>query len=259
MNSTISTTREYAYHTFTNVEFTGVFDKVSYMREYFHIFIKYGDKVYMDVGIHDIVISFDELKKNKYWKHYYDLSLMLANDKHMVVQDLKYNISDHLIYDDTMFWNIDISFKDGCLNTQAKRGYYYKINPYDLENMEYASKEDLNNFSRIYTTTNGIIVFDLFDTYCVIYNNLAIDYNVRMMENELEELLEYFEDKMHIVNLTALRKKHAMNIDVLMIIYKNLLGANDEPNKNMAYILANIESATEERTTLELVTQIVAT
>ena len=64
---------------------------------------------------------------------------------------------------------------------------------------------------------------------------------------------------MHIVNLTALRKKHAMNIDVLMIIYKNLLGANDEPNKNMAYILANIESATEERTTLELVTQIVAT
>ena len=227
MNSTIRTTSEYAYHTFTNVEFTGVFDKVPYMQEYFHIFIKYGDKVYMDVGICDIVITFAELQKNKYWKHYYDLSLMLANDKHMVVQDIKYNSSDHLIYDDTMFWNIDISFIDGCLNTQAKKGYYYKINPYDLENMEYDLKEDLNNFSRIYTTTNDIILFGLFENNCVIYNNLAIDYNVKMMENELEELLEYFEDKKNVIDiltaLTALNDKYSMNEDILAIIINKYL------------------------------------
>jgi hypothetical protein len=58
MNSSITTDNENAYHTFTNVEFTGIFDRRSYTLEpkiehhsfllNFHLFIKYGDKVYME-------------------------------------------------------------------------------------------------------------------------------------------------------------------------------------------------------------------
>ena len=43
------------------------------------------------------------------------------------------------------------------------------------------------------------------------------------MENELEELLEYFEDKKNVVNLATFYDKKDMNYDVLMIIYNNLV------------------------------------
>ena len=248
MNSNIYIASKYAYHTFTNVEFTGVFDKISYMQEYFHIFIKYGDKVYMDVGISNIVISFDELQKNKYWKYYYDLSLMLTNtnDKHMIVQDLNENYSYNRspkIYDDTIFWTSNTSFINGCLDIQTKKGYYYKINPYDLENMEYTSPQDLNNFTRIYTTTNGIIRFGLFEENYDIYNNLAIDYQINMMKKELDELSEYFEDKKNVMNLVYLYdiyNKKDINYDVLMMIYNYLVSSDG--NKRYKSIIDELET-----------------
>jgi len=83
MNATIRGNDLYTYYTVANAEFSGVLDKynvVYYNRIIhiydYHLFIRYGDKVYMDVkGVGDIVISFDELQKNKHWLHYYDLSL----------------------------------------------------------------------------------------------------------------------------------------------------------------------------------------
>jgi hypothetical protein len=51
----------------------------------YHLFAKQEDKVYIEVrNAGEIVISFAELQKNKYWKYYYDLSLLLSNDKDYV-------------------------------------------------------------------------------------------------------------------------------------------------------------------------------
>jgi len=66
MNSSINASSKQAYHTFVNAEFTGAFDRIvnndlTYLC-YYHIFIKFGDKVYIEVkGIGDVVISFAEI------------------------------------------------------------------------------------------------------------------------------------------------------------------------------------------------------
>ena len=66
----------------------------------YHLFIRIGDKVYMEAkGVGEIVISFEALqnhkyKYSKYWKQYYDLSLMLSNDPHLVVEDIVDDIED---------------------------------------------------------------------------------------------------------------------------------------------------------------------
>jgi hypothetical protein len=77
------------------------------------------------------------------------------------------------------------------------------------------------------------------------------------MEKELEELSRFFENKNDIVNLTAIQKKHKMNIDVLMIIYKHIVVMSDvmSDEKDM---VDKIEKASEAKTALELVAQIIA-
>jgi hypothetical protein len=189
MNCTINTSAKTAYHIFTNVEFTAVVDIMKY-HEY-HLFIKYGDKVYMDVrGVGEVVISFDELQKNEQWKelkHYYDLSLLLTSDKHLVAQELRYNseYSDYSLYDDVRHWYIDTTFivsdmlGDTGRKVLVKHGdrlfhekvAYYKINPNDLEKMEYTSQEELEVF-RVNYMSSIVDVVD-FEAKSVAYDNLV--------------------------------------------------------------------------------------
>jgi ABC-type dipeptide/oligopeptide/nickel transport system ATPase subunit len=157
----------------------------------YQLFIKYGDKVYIDVFmIGEIIISFDELQKNRYLKHYYDLSLMLTNNKHIVFQKSKYKNVEPFIYREDRFWGFDSAFIDANHKKIDKivehlykvvsneQPYYYKINPYDLENMEYTSQEVLTNFHK----NNAERKCDKFwggnfELTYDIYNNLVIDYN----------------------------------------------------------------------------------
>ena len=189
MNCTINTSAKTAYHIFTNVEFTAVVDIMKY-HEY-HLFIKYGDKVYMDVrGVGEVVISFDELQKNEQWKelkHYYDLSLLLTSDKHLVAQELRYSseYSDYSLYDDVRHWYIDTTFivsdmlGDTGRKVLVKHGdrlfhekvAYYKINPNDLEKMEYTSHEELEVF-RVNYMSSIVDVVD-FEAKSVAYDNLV--------------------------------------------------------------------------------------
>lgn len=205
MNSTVIASSKHAYHTVTNAEFTGFFcrtvykydniygfgvdpcPRVGYGYEY-HLFIKYGDKVYMDVkNVGEIVISFDELQKNKFWKYYYDLSLMLTIDKNKVVQDLKYN-SDYLdqqIYEEKRLWSIDTAYIECDINAKDNKIInhcdlcYYKINPYDLDNMECASEDDLKTFQNLYMTRRELRNKG-FDKMSDVYNNLVSDYHASL-------------------------------------------------------------------------------
>lgn len=206
MNSTINEGRNRAYHTIANAEFTGVFDSTVYTYDNiyggnprigygcdYHLFIKYGDKVYMDVKrVGEIVISFAELQKNKYWKYYYNLSLVLINDKNLVIQDIEYNgdfpkynnnYLDKQIYQDKRLWSIDTAFIECNINTKAKKIIssddvcYYKINPYDLEYMECTSQDDLYNFESLYMTQRELRN-RTFDERSTVYKELAIEYRI---------------------------------------------------------------------------------
>jgi len=254
--SSIDTNRNYAHHTFVNVEFTAFIDirhlKNNYEYDY-HLFIRYGNKVYMDVkGVGDVVISYEELQKNKYWKYYYDLSLMFADDKHLATQELLFSSDycDYQLYDTERHWWIDTHYivnnelhrygDKGVRDTYDKLAYF-KINPFDLENMDYTSPEDLEIFQMNYIIDE---VFESKRTKCVAYNNLAIEYQTKKMEEmseEIEELSTYFkfevEDRKNVLSVIALYDKNEdMNRDLLMIIYKNLV----RTNANHFHLVANV-------------------
>lgn len=206
MNSAIIASNKNAYHTFANVEFTGVFDRIvnndlTYIC-YYHLFIKYDDKVYIEVkDVGEIVISFDELQQNMYLKYYYDLSLLLTNGKNIVSQDLKYSseYNDYHLYDEPRFWSIDTaSIENDILFNLLKvisydNNCYYKINPYDLANMEYTTQEDLNYFRSIYMMKYEF-ENNMFENMWANYYNLVIEYRANLMEKKVEELSVVFEN-----------------------------------------------------------------
>jgi hypothetical protein len=76
------------------------------------------------------------------------------------------------------------------------------------------------------------------------------------MEKELDELSALFENKKHIANITTIKKKLDTNIDVLMIIYKNLV-ENDEADNSE--VIEKIEKAMEANTAFTLISHIIAT
>ena len=200
MNSSINASTKSAYHTFANVEFTGVFDRIvnndlTYIC-YYHLFIKYDEKVYIEVkDVGEIVISFAELQQNMYLKYYYDLSLMLTNDKNLVVQDLKYSseYNDYQLYEEPRFLSIDTaSIENDILFNKLKvisydNNCYYNINPYDLVNMEYTSQEDLNIFRTIYMMKYEF-ENNMFENIWTNYYNLVIEYRANLIEKKVEEL-----------------------------------------------------------------------
>ena len=264
MNSTTRGNSLYNYHTIENVEFSGVLDRckiygtpetfaeyISNIYDY-HVFIKYGDKVYMDAkGAGDIVITFAELQKNKYWKHYYDLSLMLTNNKHFVVQDLEYNSNyyDPHIYYEKRFWSINTAYIEGNYDVKTKTkmvleneyNCYYNINPYDLENMDYSSPRNLDIFTEKYMSRYEIRS-KTFDKNCAYYYNLVFEYCINLMEKELDELAAIFEDKKNLISLVSLNEIEGMNCDILMIIYNHLISSSvcsESKSKNKYDYLMN--------------------
>ena len=216
-----------------NAELTGFMDihkvnGINHILDY-HLFIRCGDKVYMEVkGVGDVVISFDELQKNKFWKYYYDVSLMLTNDKHSVVDAKNTNIQ----YPEQRFWAINTAYIEGCYTLKTKKvrngsnsdGYtcYYKINPNDVENMEYTLPQDLDAYTRAYMARFEVRS-GMFEKRSVYYYTFILDYCVRSMENELNELSAFVEDKKNLLKLIALNEIKGINCDVIMMIYDSLV------------------------------------
>ena len=255
------------YHTIANVECTGVFcqeiyvaysyryNEPEYMRHRigivgdYHLFVKHGDKVYMEVKkVGEIVMSFAELQKNKYWKYYYDLSLMLAIDKDIKNEPFNKFYDEAYEYTGNRVWSLDTAYIDLDIDQNANKIYkiipsgnvcYYKINPADLEKMEYTSPQGIDIFKKIYMCRNDVRS-GYFLSRSVIYRNNALEYNVKNMEKELDELSEFFEDKKIVINLVVIQEKHAMNSDVLMILYNTLLSS--EGNKKYSKTIDEIDS-----------------
>ena len=282
MNSNMISSNKHAFHTVADAEFTGVYERIidnfttvflGSVKDDYHLFIKYGDKVYMDVkGVGEIVMSFAELQKNRYWKYYYDLSLLLAADKNMTIQSLhrKYtswyidtgNYIDELIYNQERFWSIDTSYIEYEVNTNAKKirnndqGIcYYNINPFDLVNMECSSQEDLNTFRNIYMARAEITDMT-FENKKMIYSEIEIELAIDYIDEELNKLREFFEDKKNLINLVAFKEKKEIDCDLLMIIYDNILSSEEGKNKYSKYIEDFCNKETTYRSSTKAIAQI---
>jgi hypothetical protein len=196
MNSTIDANSKFAYHTFLNAEFSAAFVRIVYndftYQYMYHLFIRYGDKVYIEVkDVGEVVISFAELQQDRNLKYYYDLSLLLTNDKNMVVQDIIYSseYNEYQLYDEVRFWSTNTALIENDIhnNTLMVISYndncYYRINPYDLVNMEYTSQEDLHNFREVYKTK-----YESEDMWNIYYN-LAFEHQTDLIQNKFDEIL----------------------------------------------------------------------
>jgi sulfur relay (sulfurtransferase) DsrF/TusC family protein len=196
MNSTIDANSKFAYHTLSNAEFSAAFVRIvnndfTYHYNY-HLFIRYGDKVYIEVkDVGEVVISYAELQQDRNLKYYYDLSLQLTNDKNMVVQDLLYSseYNEYQLYNEERIWSTNTALIENDIhnNTLMVISYndncYYRINPYDLVNMEYTSQEDLHNFRATYMAN-----YEAEDMWNIYYN-LAIEHQTDLIQNKFEEIL----------------------------------------------------------------------
>ena len=255
-------------HAIANVECTGVFwQSIREMQPYhnapnymscsgdYHLFLRSGDKVYIEVrNAGEIVISYAELQKNElgFLKYYYDLSLLLANDKHKLIKNEEFNKTYNQIYGYTggnawskgdREWSFETAYIDqrGLNNFKiipSGNVCYYKVNPYDLEKMEYSTQQELDHFEWNYM--NSLVRVKWFSHRSVIYKNIALEYQVNKMEKELEELWAFFEDKKNVINLAVIQEMFEMNSDVLMIFYNTLL--TTEGNKKYAENIDEIET-----------------
>jgi hypothetical protein len=186
------------YHTVANAAFTAVYDRTVYKYDNlycfsspkqrygygadYHIFAVFGDKVYMDVrGIGNIVMSFAKLQKNKYWKAYYDISVMLTKDPHTVIQDLEYRskyIGDD-IYEEPRTFALNTAFIETNINEKTKKIIsndcndicYLRDSPYILENMEYATPDDVAAYQNLYESRRKIRN-ETFEGRCADYKRL---------------------------------------------------------------------------------------
>jgi hypothetical protein len=204
----------------------------------YHLFIRSGDKVYIEVrNAGEIVISYDELRKNKYLKYYYDLSLILSNDEHKVGKNKPFNkLYDNIYgYAENRVWSLETAYINQTAyidQTDYKtKTYkiipsgnvcYYKVNPFEVEGMEYSTQQELEHFEWNYMNIDNRIKKLLHRE--VIFKNIAIEYQVNKMGKELEELSTYFTDKKYGVDLLAtLNDKYSMNNDILTLIINKYL------------------------------------
>jgi hypothetical protein len=182
------------------------------------------------------------------------------------MEDLQFNSSiyDPYIYQEKRNWACNTSYIDGTseyINGQydfkTKKvvnnefNCYYKINPYDLENMKYASQKDLIIFKNIYNKRYEVRS-RTFNKKSIHYYNFVFDYYVNLLEKELEELSIFFEDKKNVLNLATLNDKEGMNSDILMIIYNHLVSVDENKKYN------NIMSELGNRNQLESIALIMA-
>jgi hypothetical protein len=183
------------YHTIENAAFTAVYDRSVYKYDNlycfsspkqrygygadYHIFAIYGDKVYMDVkGCGNIVMSFAELQKNRYWNAYYEISLLLTKDPHTVIQDIEYRskyIGDD-IYEEPRSWALNTAFIETNINEKSKKIIsndsddicYLRVSPYELKNMEYDTADALAAYQNLYETCRKLRI-ETFEERCADY------------------------------------------------------------------------------------------
>ena len=237
------------------MEFTGVFDsgtnpvrsgKTIIYLKYF-LFIKFNNLVYIDIkGVGDIIIPFEELMKHKYLKMYYELSLVLTENKHKIVEkrtaDYRYTGEyNNTIYKEERDWFIDSAYFTEDISTKIKKVdsgkyyLYYAINPNDLRNMNVSNAVDIAKFYEVLYIRYGYEYGKMFKGLFEHYINMMLEYNINMIEEKVEKISISQEDDKNFFNLLELNKK-GMNSDIFNILYSSVMSTKGQ-KKYAAHIL----------------------
>jgi hypothetical protein len=254
------------YHNYIpDMEFSAFFDlttnnlgdRVIY-NKYF-LFIKYKNNIYIDVkNVGFIIMPFEELMKNKILKMYYELSLMLVNDKNMFVE--KISDDGNRIWDDeiTKIYNgqrncfIDCAYILNNVVKTDKQYCYYDFNPFELKDPHSLWLDPYTGERKVVNTSSEIELFNYnfrarfgylvsgFEKRLIDYTNLIVEYNATLMEKELDEISATEDDKINLIKLITFNDKKDMNSDIFQVIYNNLVSQNN--TKKFAHSLANFDN-----------------
>ena len=74
-----------------------------------------------------------------------------------------------------------------------------------------------------------------FENKRMIYSEIDIDLTIAYIDEELNKIREFFEDKKNLINLVAFNKKKEIDSDLLMIVYNNIVSSEGK-NKYSKYI-----------------------
>jgi hypothetical protein len=233
------------YHYFNNMEFSGLFDithgEIIFLK--YFLFIKFQDKIYIDIkGVGCVIMPFEDFLKNKLLKMYYEISLMLIENKNMIILrlDNRRHYYDY-IYTEKREWFIDSAYFVEDFSTRIKniewKHYccHYNINPYDLMNMQISSKSLIDKFNFTFLGYEQIYYFQ---TKIINYTVLAIDYNYGLIEKELDDICTIQDDKINIIKLLTFFDKEGMNSDIFIIIYNKLI--SKDGNKRYSQYLVDL-------------------
>lgn len=233
---------QYIYHNIKDMQFSGVFDFCyNDARNYivslkYFLFIKFGDLVYIDIkGVGPITISYTELMNHKYLRMYYELSLVLTENKHKIIEkrkvDYRYICEDtKTIYKEERDWFIDTAYFIEDFDSKIKKVEtgkyycYYTINPNDLRNMSVSGVKEIAKFYEVLYIRYGYEQGRMFNVLFANYTNLMLEYNIKAIEKAVEEISISQEDDKNFINLLELNKK-GMNGDIFRILYNEVISA----------------------------------
>jgi hypothetical protein len=240
------------------MEFSGVFDagtnhlrsgnKIIYLK--YFLFIKFNNLIYIDIkGVGDIIIPFEELMKHTYLKMYYELSLVLCENKNKIVEKINVDYSytgeyNHTIYKEERDWFIDSAYFIEDFSTKTKKidtgkyYLYYAINPNNLRNMNVSNAMDIKKYYEVlyirYEYDEQSRMFKgLFDNY----TNMMLEYNIKLIEEKVDEISISQEDDKNFFNLLELNKK-GMNSDIFNILYTSVMSTKGQ--KKFASLIVDI-------------------
>ena len=242
-------TTDVQYHYFNDLEFSGLFDithgEIIYIK--YFLFIKFCDKIYIDIkGVGCVIMPFEDFVKNKLLKMYYEISLMLIENKNMAILRIDNRRHYHdFVYTEKREWFIDCAYFVENVASKSKnieKEHYcchYNINPYDLKNMPVSSKSLIDKFNFTFFGYEHIYYFK---TKIINYTELFINYNADLIEREIDKISTIQEDKINIIKLLVFFEKEGMNSDIFLIIY-NLLICMDGNTKYAPFLVDLLNNA----------------
>ena len=236
------------HHNIPEMEFSGVFDisvNVNHDRITIHepiiflkyfMFIKFENNIYIDIKyVGSIIMPFEELMKNKLLKMYYELSLLLVENKNEIIEQTGYSDNDAKItniYVGRRHWCIDCAYfyeniATNIKEVQKKQYYcYYDINPYEMFEVDVSTKASIERFNYNFKVRLGYL-YPSYDKIVISYMNRVIDYKAALIEKELDEISAIQDTELNIIKLIAFNEKKGMNCDIFQVIYNNFVSANE--------------------------------
>jgi hypothetical protein len=94
--------------------------------------------------------------------------------------------------------------------------------------MNVSNTMDILKFYEVLNIRYGYEQARIFKGIFTDYTNLMLEYNIKMVGEEIDEISATQEDNKNIVNLLEFNNKKGMNLDIFRILYENIVSTEGQ-------------------------------